>query len=51
MGWRGGPVRQPYAGVDYIPPSGTKNLTSGVLLRHVWNKNKEMNTDSQKDDT
>ncbi len=27
----GGPVRQPYARVDYIPQSGTKNLASGSL--------------------
>ncbi len=26
----GGPVRQPYAGVDYIPQSGTKKLASGI---------------------
>ncbi len=26
----GGPVRQPYAEVNYIPQSGTKNLATGV---------------------
>jgi hypothetical protein len=25
----GGPVRQPCAGIDFIPQSGTKNLASG----------------------
>jgi hypothetical protein len=27
--WAGGLVRQPYAGDDYIPQSGNKNLASG----------------------
>ncbi len=36
----GGPVRQPYAGVSYIPYSGTMNLATGVAVipwPYTWN--------------
>jgi hypothetical protein len=29
--WASGPVRQPYAGVDFIPQSGTKNSDIGIV--------------------
>ncbi len=32
----GGPVQQPYAGVDYIPRSGTKNLAYGMKDRVIY---------------
>jgi hypothetical protein len=31
MGLSGGPLRQPYAGVNYIPHSGTINLATGEV--------------------
>ncbi len=31
--WAGGPVRQPYAMVDNIPKSGTKNFASELLVK------------------
>jgi hypothetical protein len=33
--WAGRPVRQPYAGVNYIPHSGTKNLATVEQLGFV----------------
>ncbi len=36
--YAGGPVRQPYATVDYIPQSGTKNLVSEDKCPQVENK-------------
>ncbi len=37
--YAGGPVRQPYAIVDYIPQSGTKNLVGDkCLVWNLWNR-------------
>ncbi len=37
IGWRGGSVQLPYARVDYITNSGTKNLATGSAAQNSQN--------------
>jgi hypothetical protein len=34
------PVRQPYAGVNYIPYSGTMNLATGIVAEKTGSQQK-----------